>query len=63
MQRMNAVGHEPLDTLTTAGAAGAISMPWWIHSALNVSPFLAFVAQVLGIIWLLVQIYSKMAGK
>ncbi len=51
-----------MDSLTTAGAVGATASPWWVHYVADLSPALSLVAQVLGIIWLMTQIYHKWRG-
>lgn len=43
----------------TVAAAGAVVSPWWLPSLHNVSVVAAELAPILGVIYLVVQIYLK----
>lgn len=47
------------EELVNAGAAGAIISPWWLPPLHNASTIAAEVAPVLGIVWLMLQIVTK----
>lgn len=47
------------DAVTTVGAWGAIMSPAWLPSLQQTSDVAGRVAPILGVIWLLVQIWSK----
>jgi hypothetical protein len=46
------------DRVTTASAAGAAGIHWWLPTVADVSPLLAFVAQILGVLWLACRLYQ-----
>jgi hypothetical protein len=43
-----------------AGAAGAIISPWWLPPLHDVSTIAAEIAPILGIIWLVLQMVTKL---
>lgn len=47
------------ETLTNVSAAGAIVSPWWLPDLHNISVVAAEIAPIIGVIWLVVQIISK----
>jgi hypothetical protein len=44
---------------TTAVAAGAVASPFWLPSLQTVSEAAATLAPIVGLVWLIVQIMSK----
>lgn len=50
-----------MDNATTAAAAGAIASPIWLPWLQTASELAAVIAPILGVIWLLVQIWSKIS--
>lgn len=48
------------DTLTSAAASAAVTSPWWLPALHNVSQLAAELAPILGALWLIVQIGSKL---
>lgn len=54
------VGQTPTETSTTAIAAGAVTSPVWLMSLNDASGYAAMWAPILGVIWLIVQIVSKL---
>jgi hypothetical protein len=54
------VEESVMETATTAGAGVAITTPLWMHS---VNPYLQFVALVLGITWIGMQMFYKIRNE
>lgn len=52
-----------MDKTTTAIAAGAATNPLWLPSLEQVSQGASLILTVLGIVWLIVQIYFKFTEK
>lgn len=48
------------DTLTTAGAVGAIASPVWLPTLYAASHVAGLLLPILGVLWLLVQIGVKL---
>ncbi len=48
-----------MENTTTAVAASAVTVPFWLPSLQSASEAAAIVAPILGVLWLLVQIASK----
>lgn len=53
------LNHPVLDNVTTASAVGAITSSYWIPKLAEVSDICGHLAPILGVIWLLMQIYYK----
>lgn len=54
---------ERATTATTVIAVGGLASPWWLPSLAGVSQGLAVLLQLLGIVWLLTQLYFKWNGR
>lgn len=48
--------------VTNAVATGAVVSPYWLPSLMDVSQFAGVMLPILGAIWLLVQIISRITG-
>jgi tellurite resistance protein TehA-like permease len=48
-----------MDNVTNAVAATAVSSPFWLPWLQTASEVSAYIAPVLGVIWLAVQIWAK----
>ena len=48
-----------MDNATNAVAATAVSSPLWLPILKTASEISAFIAPILGVIWLVVQIWAK----
>jgi len=52
-----------MERATNAIAAGAVASPWWLPSLADVSQFAGLLLPILGVIWLLVQIITKLLDR
>ncbi len=50
----------PNDTFANAGAAAAVTSPWWLPALHNISTVAAELLPILGAAWLVVQIAVKL---
>lgn len=51
--------HNMNDRVTDVVAAAAVTSPWWATSVAHLSEFAATVTPIIGVLWLLMQIFSK----
>jgi hypothetical protein len=49
-----------MDTVTTAGAGAALTVPLWMQT---ITPYAQFVIMILGGVFLALQIYYKIKNK
>lgn len=54
--------RDAMDHLTTGAAAGAIASPLWLPYVQKISEISAVIAPILGVLWLLVQIWAKISS-
>lgn len=52
-----------IDKTTTGVAAGAVVSPFWLPSLADVSQAASLALTLLGIVWLLVQLYYKIRSE
>lgn len=60
MSALSTNAREMMENTTTAAAAGAIASPIWLPWLQTASEISAVIAPILGVIWLLVQIWAKL---
>lgn len=58
---MNNIEITTTDTLGASVGVSAVTSPAWLPWLQNVSEVAAMLAPILGAIWLIVQIYSKIS--
>lgn len=51
------------DRITNTVAAGAVASPWWLPSLEGVSQTAALLLPVIGVIWLVLQIVTKIMDR
>lgn len=61
MQNISQVSLTPMETTNITIASTAVTSPAWLPWLQNVSEVAAMLAPILGAIWLIVQIYSKIS--
>lgn len=52
-----------IDKVNYGVSAGAIFSPWWLPALKTISETAALLVPILGVVWLAVQILTKLLGK